>query len=326
MNAPSNRPFGPDKPVTPKAAPWADEYPFKSAWLNVGDEDKPLWLHYIDEGPQDAPVLLFLHGNPTWSFIWRNQIRALKDRFRCIALDHMGMGLSDRPYPWSYTLPAHADNVEKLLDHLGVERFVVVAHDWGGMIGMTVATRRKDAYAGGVVMNTAAFLGKLPPSIATVRIPFFGKAAVLGLNAFARTAIVRCVSHKEVLTPALKDAYLAPYSTPKDRIATLKFVEDVPQKDSHPTWDIVIETDQRLKELKDRPLLVLWGEQDWCFTPLFREAWQRRFPDAEVEIFDDANHYVFEDASDRVIAAMERFLMARFLPDMNTQVPAEAAS
>lgn len=326
MTNPDPRPQGPERPVEPSATPWASEYPFESRWLDVSQSGWPLWMHYIDEGPKDAPVLLFLHGNPTWSFIWRKAILALRDRFRCVAVDHVGMGLSDRPYPWTYTLPAHADNVERLLDHLGIGRFVVVAHDWGGMIGMTVATRRPEAYAGGVVMNTAAFLGKLPPSIATVRIPFFGKAAVLGFNAFARAAVVRCVAHKEKMPRLIKDAYLAPYQTPRDRIATLKFVEDVPQRDSHPTWEVVLDTDKKLKQLKDRPMLVLWGEKDWCFTPLFREAWLRRFPDAEVEVYEDASHYVFEDADERVVAAMERFLTKHLLPEMKTVPPEEVAS
>lgn len=335
MTPPTERPFGPHKPVVPTEKSWGAEYPFVSRYLDVaatssGDaptaERAPLWLHYIDEGPRDAPVLLFLHGNPTWSFIWRHAISALKDRFRCVAMDHMGMGLSDRPYPWTYDLHSHATNVERLLDHLGIQSFVVVAHDWGGMIGMTTATRRPDAYQGAIVMNTAAFLGKLPPSIAAVRIPLFGKIAVLGFNAFAKSAIARCISHKERKTPALEDAYLAPYQTPRDRVATLKFVEDVPQRAGHRTWELVVQTDQRLQDLRDRPILVLWGEKDWCFTPVFREGWLRRFPDAEVHVFEDANHYVFEDAADRVVSAMARFVDAHFTVPQSAAPPREAAS
>lgn len=315
MVAPSPRPHGPERPIDPAASSWAREYPFASHFLDVGDGNGqgPLWLHYLDEGPKDAPVLLFLHGNPTWSFIWRRPIARLRDRFRCIAPDHMGMGLSDRPHPWPYTLASHARNVEKLLDHLGIKRFALVCHDWGGMIGMTVATRREHAYAGAVVMNTAAFLGKLPFSIATVRIPVFGKLAALGFNAFARVALMRCVRKRENLTPEVRAAYLAPYQTPRDRIGTLRFVEDVPQKAAHPTWDLVVETDKRLKQLQDRPMLILWGERDFCFTPLFREAWQARFLDAEVHTFADASHYLFEEEPDAMVAHMERFLVERLL-------------
>ena len=335
MNAPTNRPFGPQVSVVPEQESWGAEYPFTSQFLNLNAASQdsetaadtpPLWMHYIDEGPRDAPVLLFLHGNPTWSFIWRHAISALKGRFRCVAMDHVGMGLSDRPYPWSYSLDAHASNVERLLDHLQIDSFVVVAHDWGGMIGMTAATRRPEAYRGAVVMNTAAFLGKLPPSISAVRIPLFGKIAVLGFNAFARAAISWCISHDEKRTPALKSAYLAPYQTPRDRIATLRFVEDVPQKSGHATWDLVSQTDERLGVFRERPLLVLWGEKDWCFTPSFREGWLQRFPNAEVEIFPDANHYVFEDAAERVVKAMSRFVNGHFTQPTETQSRREAAS
>ncbi len=302
------RPFGPKALVDVKRAPWASEYPFESRYLDVSDDaGAPLWLHYLDEGPRDAPVIVFLHGNPTWSFIWRKMIVALRDRFRCVAMDHMGMGLSDRPQRWDYTLPRHADNVEKLLDHLGVTRFSVVAHDWGGMIGMAVATRRKHAYVSGVVMNTGAFLGDLPKRIALVKIPVFGPQAVLRFNGFARAAVSLCMVHKERMNATLKHAYLSPYGNPHDRIATLRFVEDVPQKPSHRTWSVVNDVDGQLEQLKDRPLLVLWGEQDWCFDMKFYEGWLQRFPNAEREVYGDASHYVFEDAPDRVSAALERF-------------------
>jgi cis-3-alkyl-4-acyloxetan-2-one decarboxylase len=303
-----DRPFGPEAPVDVQRAPWAAEYPFESRWLDVSDGGQgPLWLHYLDEGPRDAPVLVFVHGNPTWSFIWRKAIIALRDRFRCIAIDHMGCGLSDRPQTgFDYTLPRHADNVERVADYLGIECFSLVMHDWGGMIGMTVATRRPAAYEGAVVMNTAAFHGQLPRRIALIRIPVLGPAAVLRFNAFAKAATKMCMVHQERMTGDLEHAYLAPYSTPHDRIATLRFVEDVPQSPGHRTWAVVADVDEKLTALADRPLTVLWGKEDWCFTLRFFEGWRQRFPEADAEIVDDASHYVFEDAPERLIAALER--------------------
>jgi haloalkane dehalogenase len=308
MTPPSPRPHGPKAPVDIASRPWAEDYPFESKWLDLSGGGEPLWLHYVDEGPKDAPVLLFLHGNPTWSFIWRRLISAFSDRFRCIAVDHMGCGLSDRPQDWDYTLPKHADNVEALLDHLAIERFTLVVHDWGGMIGYRVATRRPDAYEGGVVMNTGAFQGKLPKRIALARIPLFGSTAVLGFNAFAKEATKQSMVHQERMTDTLKDAYLSPYGNANDRIATLRFVEDVPQKESHRTWDVVADVDSKLSELADRPMLIFWGEQDWCFTPEFKDGWKQRFPEAEVVTVEDGSHYIFEDAPDRLHEAMERFL------------------
>lgn len=305
------RPFGPERVVNPATSDWADEYPFASNFFNHGTEAEPLWQHYLDEGDKDAPVLLMLHGNPTWSFMYRNLVKALSGRFRCIVPDHMGCGLSDRPQNWDYTLENHAKNVENLVEGLGIESYTLMCHDWGGMIGFTATTNRLEKHPntldGSVILNTGAFLGKLPKRIKTVRIPVFGKTAVLGFNAFVRAALMSCTVHTEKLTPAIKHGYLAPYQTPHDRLATLRFVEDVPQKAGHATWDLVHSVDQKLPQLKDKPMLLCWGEQDWCFTPKFREGWQERFPDAEVHAIDDAAHFVFEDALDRIVPWMNAF-------------------
>ena len=315
------RPFGPEKPVDPKRSVFASEYPFDSHWLNVSDETDPLWLHYLDEGPKDAPVLIMLHGNPTWSFFYRDAIKTLSKTYRCIVPDHMGCGLSDRPPHWSYRLADHAKNVERLIDHLGLSRFSLMVHDWGGMIGFTVATARPEAVQSTIVLNTAAFNGKLPKRIATVRIPVFGQAAVLGFNAFVRAAVFGCTHHKERLTDPIKAGFLAPYSTPNDRLATLRFVEDVPLKPGHPSWDLVAETDGKLSSLRDKPMLICWGERDWCFTPEFRKGWQERFPDAEVHAIEDGAHFILEDAKERVLPWVSDFLQRAL-----SEAPAAAVS
>jgi len=305
------RPHGPEHTVVPEQASWASEYPFESHWLNVGDAGEPMWLHYLDEGPKDGPVIVMLHGNPTWSFFYRDVVKALRHEYRCIVPDHMGCGLSDRPQSWSYTLEDHAANVGKLVDHLGLSQVVLMVHDWGGMIGMTWAVDHADMLAGSVILNTAAFTGHLPWRIQAVRIPGFGKTAVLNFNAFAVAATQMCVTHKERFTTAIKEGFLAPYSTPHDRIATLRFVEDVPLSPSHATWQVVDAVDNKLERLKDKPMLVCWGEKDWCFTPAFRAGWQARFPHAVVHPIADANHYVLEDARERIIPWVEEFLEKR---------------
>ncbi|MCP4499064.1 MAG: alpha/beta fold hydrolase [Deltaproteobacteria bacterium] len=301
------RPHGPKQAVNPAASSWAEEYPFGSNWINQGTEQDPLWQHYLDEGDKNAPVLLMLHGNPTWSFMYRNLVKELSGRFRCIVPDHMGCGLSDRPQDWDYTLQNHASNVEALLDELNIKNYTLMCHDWGGMIGTAATVNRPDALDGMVVLNTGAFLGKLPKRIKTVRIPVFGRTAVLGFNAFVKAALIGCTHHKEKLTAAIKDGYLAPYSNAHDRIATLRFVEDVPQKAGHSTWDLVDEVDKKLHTLKEKPMLICWGERDWCFTPEFRKGWEERFPDAEVHAMDDAAHFVFEDAHERITEWMNAF-------------------
>jgi haloalkane dehalogenase len=300
---PAARPHGPRAPIDLAHASWSSEYPFASHWLDVGDS---MWMHYVDEGPRDAPVVVLLHGNPTWSFYWRALISALRSKYRCIAPDHLGCGLSDRPQGWSYRLADHIDNVQKLLTHLDVKRFSLVVHDWGGAIGMGVATERPDDVERIVVTNTAAFRSQdIPLSIASCRIPVFGKVAVLGFNGFAQAATFRAVEKK--LAPNAKAGLLAPYGNPHDRLATLRFVEDIPMKPSHPSWGRLLRVEEKLPSLAHVPMLVLWGDADFCFTPKFRATWQRHFPHAKVHAWADVGHYVMEDAPDRVLPLVEKF-------------------
>ena len=125
-------------------------------------------------------------------------------------------------------------------------------------------------------------------------------------NAFAGAATFRAVEKK--LTPAAKAGLLAPYGTPHDRIATLRFVEDIPMKESHPSWERLTRIEERLPLLKDKPMLLLWGDADFCFTPRFRARWQQIFPDAEVHAWPDVGHYVMEDAHERVLPLVQGFL------------------
>jgi len=291
------------------------EYPWSGHYLSVDGGQ----MHFLDEGPRDGPVLLCLHGNPTWSFYWRAVVRALSDRFRVVVPDHIGCGLSDKPGDWSYQLAGHVGNVERLVEHLGLDRFSLAVHDWGGAIGMGVATRHAAQIDRLVITNTAAWRSKaIPPSIAVCKIPGFGALAVRGLNGFARAATIRAVSSK--LSPAAKAGLLHPYDSWDTRIATLRFVEDIPLRPGHPSYDTLAEIEEGLAGLTERPMLVLWGEDDFCFTPRFRAEWQRRFPAAEVHAWKGVGHYVLEDATDRVIDEMTRFLAPLVQPPQRDRI------
>ena len=307
---PVPRPFAPRTVLIPPREAFAAEYPFASHWLDVSDgAGAPLWMHYVDEGPRDAPVLLMVHGNPTWSFAFRKLVAALSDRFRCIVPDHIGCGLSDRPQAWSYALGDHVTNLTRLVDHLAVRHFTLVVHDWGGAIGMGLATERPEALVSSVVFNTAAFCSlDIPPSIASVRIPVFGRFAVLQLNAFAGIATWRAMAHHDRMRGPVKAGYLAPYGNAHDRIATLRFVEDIPLAPAHPSYARLQRIDERLALLRDKPMLIVWGKRDFCFTTRFLTTWQERFPAAETHLLDDAGHYVIEDAHERIIPWMDSFL------------------
>lgn len=281
----------------------ASLFPWSSQDLAVGAG----MLRYVDEGSGDP--ILAVHGNPTWSFYWRELIRRFEDRYRVVVPDHIGCGRSDKPQDWPYRLADHIDNLVKLVEHLDLQRITVVVHDWGGAIGLGMAGRLPDRIARIVITNTGAFRSlAIPMSIASCRIPGFGPVAVRGFNAFARAATFRTTVRP--LAPAVKAGLLAPYGNWADRIAILRFVEDIPLAPSHPSYDTLVSVETGLAQLVDKPTLIAWGDQDWCFTPAFREEFQRRMPNAEVEAWNDAAHYLIEDVPGRLLDRIETFLSA----------------
>jgi haloalkane dehalogenase len=286
-------------------APFAEIYPFASHFHPTPSGR----LHYVDEG-QGRPILM-LHGNPTWSFYYRELIRALRATHRVIAPDHLGSGLSDRPADgaFSYRLGAHIDNVESLILALDLHEITLVVHDWGGAIGMGLAERHPARFRSFVVMNTAAFPSKrIPPSIDVCRIPGFGALMIRGLGAFSKVALLRAVHHKERLTPAVRAGYLAPYASWEHRRASLRFVQDIPMRPEHPSYPLLAEIGDRLSEFQDHPMLIVWGAKDFCFDEPFYAEWRRRFPRAEAHWVEDASHWVVEDAHERIVSWMRAWL------------------
>ena len=292
-------------------APFATQYPFHPRRLDVEGFD----LSYVDKGPKDAPVLLMVHGNPTWSFYWRNLIRAMHGGYRCIAVDHIGCGLSDKPRQWPYRLAGHIDNLEALVCALDLKDVTLCVHDWGGPIGLGMARRQFDRIARVMITNTAAFHGVRAPwriraSCATLD---FGLADAVRATStlFARMATVMAVAHKRarMTEDAPRRGYLRTLRhATHHRIATLRFVQDIPLEPSHPSWDTLAEIEAFLPALAERPMGIVWGERDWCFTPRVREEWQRRFPEAEALAIDHAGHYLMEDAHEEVVRWLRDFL------------------
>ena len=280
---------------------WRELFPFKSQTLPLPAGR----LHYVDEGPRTADPILCLHGNPTWAFHYRRLIAESRPFHRVVAFDHMGMGLSDRPPEFSYALADHVKNAVAFVDSLDLQKITLVVHDWGGAIGMGLALARPDRIARITVMNTAAFLiPKLPKRIAICRAGFLGEFITRGLNGFARAATKMTTSVP--LHPDVRAGYLAPYSSWRRRIGIWNFVRDIPMEPAHRSRTTLAKIDEGLTSLQ-KPVQILWGERDWCFTPRFREEWQARFPNAYVHKFDDAGHYLIEDEPDGVIARIRDF-------------------
>lgn len=269
----------------------------------------PYRLHYVDDG-RGSPLLM-VHGNPTWSFYWRNLITAFRGTYRVIAVDHIGCGLSDKPAHYHYTLDQHIDNLVQLVDNLDLHHVTLVAHDWGGAIGLGAALARPDRFAAFILFNTGAFPPPfIPWRIRACRIPGLGTIAVQGLNLFARAALTMAIADGNQLSSEVKAGLLAPYDCWAHRVAINQFIRDIPSQPSHPTWQTLARIEQQLRRFRDHPCQLIWGMQDWCFRPSCLERLNEIFPAAEVHRLTDASHYVVEDAHPQIIPRMERFLAA----------------
>lgn len=283
---------------------WRELYPFQSHYFEL-QEPKPCCMHYLDEGQGEAVVML--HGNPTWSFYYRNLVQHLSPNYRCLVPDHIGCGLSDKPQSYPYQLAQHVENIRQWLKALQVERFHLVVHDWGGAIGMGVATQVPDCVQSITILNSAAFLSdRIPLRIELCRIPWLGSWAIRRLNLFAKAAVR--MAAKKPLAKAVRRGYLLPYDSAKHRIAIDRFVKDIPMDSFHPSYGVLKHIQDNLCNLSLKPCQLAWGMRDFCFTPEFLAEWQKYFPNARVRCFDDAGHYVLEDAHGEIEPFIGQFL------------------
>ncbi len=290
-------------PIHPRLAPIAHLYPFESRFVDLCGAR----MHYVDEG-EGEPVIL-VHGNPTWSFYFRELINGLRNEFRVIALDHVGCGLSDKPRNYPYTLATHIENLGKLMDHLGLTSVTLGGHDWGGAIAFGWAVRNPRRVRRLLVFNTAAFLGgPMPFRIRLCRWPVIGDLIVRGLNGFSRAALRMACRNRSRMTPDVMEGYLLPYDSWSNRVGVMRFIRDIPVSPRVPSHEVLQVIEAKLGTLIDKPMMILWGGRDFCFNDSFLAEWRRRFPAAEVHRFDDAGHYVVEDAYERILPLIRRVM------------------
>jgi pimeloyl-ACP methyl ester carboxylesterase len=248
------------------------------------------------------------------------------------------MGLSDKPNDshYIYTLQSRIDDLDALLADLNVgDNITLAVHDWGGMVGFGWALKhaahgRANVAGGGacpgldpgmpgataarikrlVILNTAAFplpnAKSLPWQLKLGRDSMLGAGLIRGFNAFAAGAARQGVAH--AMPVAVRRAYVAPYDSWRNRIATLRFVQDIPLSPADRAWPLVEEAGHRLHEFSDRPAFIGWGLQDFVFDQHFLDGFTQALPNAEVHAFDDAGHYVLEDKHAVLVPAIRRFL------------------
>lgn len=265
-------------------------------------------LHYLDEG--SGPAVLLVHGNPTWSYYYRNLIPLLSKKFRVIAPDHLGCGFSDKPKRYEYKLENHIANLDVLLDHLGVASVSMVVHDWGGAIGLGLIEQSSRKLEKLVILNTAAYRSpRMPFRIRVCRWPVIGKILVQGLNGFAGAAISMAVAKK--MDKRVAGGYLKPYDNWNNRRAIYEFVKDIPMHPGHQSYPRLLRIEDSLDSLREKqtPVTILWGGKDFCFNDHFYDQWRHRLPDAEYRRFADWGHYILEDGHGQIEAIIEEFLI-----------------
>lgn len=293
------------------------DYPFTPRTFEVRPGIAMSWL---DEGPRDGEVVVMLHGNPSWSYYWRHLVLGLRDRYRCIVPDHVGMGLSDKPddgataHPrYDYTLQSRIEDLEALLRHAGVDGATPVTlavHDWGGMIGFGWALSHMAQVKRLVILNTAAFpmpaAKRFPRRLALGRDSRPGGWLIRRFNLFARGAARFGTARR--LPRAVREAYAGVYDGWGNAISTLRFMQDIPLHEGDRAWPLLVAAGERLPGYADRPAFIGWGLRDFVFDRHCLDAFRAALPRADVQAFDDAGHYVLEDKHEVLVPAIRAFL------------------
>jgi haloalkane dehalogenase len=281
---------------TPARPAWVPDelYPFESRYADLGGSR----IHYLDEGA--GPPLLLLHGNPTWSFLYRDVITGLRDRYRCIAVDYPGFGLSRAAPGYGFTPAEHADVVERLILQLDLTGVTMMVQDWGGPIGFFVATRHPERFAAFVIGNTWAWPKTDPGTQLFSRLlggPV-GRRLIVHRNLFVERLLPGGVRRRK-LADAVMNAYRGPFPTPASRRPTAVLPREILA--SRPFLEDV---ERRLPALSDRPALIVWPTRDAAFRDRERRRWEQLFPDHTTVSLEGAGHYIQEDAADEIVAAI----------------------
>ena len=297
--------------AAPATGPFPD-YPFEPrAFVHANG----LKQNYVDEGPRDGEVVVMLHGNPSWSFYWRHLVLGLRDRYRCIVPDHIGMGLSDKPddSKYEYTLASRIADLDALLAHLGVTGPVTLAvHDWGGMIGFGWALKHSDRIKRLVILNTASFplpsAKRMPLRLRMGRDSKLGGWAIRRFNLFARGA-ARFGTMRSLPTE-VRAAYSGVYDGWENAISTLRFMQDIPLAPGDKAWPLVEAAGFALPGYSDRPAFLGWGLKDFVFDKHFLAGFRKALPQAEVHAYSDGGHYILEEKHEELVPAIRAFLDA----------------
>lgn len=281
---------------------WLDrtEYPFESHYLDV----EAGRLHYVDQGA-GAPIVM-VHGNPTWSFLYRHLIKQLSPHYRCVAPDHIGFGLSDKPVDWAYLPHQHTENLTALIDHLGLKDITLVVQDWGGPTGLAYAIAHPENVRRLVILNTWLWpVNKDPYYIGFSGFMGgpIGRHLIKRHNFFVNGVMSQSYGDKKRLTPAIHRHYSAPLSMPAERKGCWVFPGQIVGASE---W--LAEIWSKRAVLRPMSKLIVWGTKDIAFRENELKTWSREFPEAQILRQRGVGHYVQEELGPGLGDIVARFL------------------
>ncbi len=269
------------------------EYPFESKYFNLPMGN----MHYIDEG-QGGPIV-FVHGNPGWSFEYRNAIKELSRTNRCIAMDHIGFGLSDKPYDWDYLPKNHAANFGKLIDSLNLDKITIVVNDWGGPIGLSYAINHPEKIKHLVILNTWMWSAADDPyyqKYSAFMGGAIGRFLIRNFNFFGKVMVKKIVADPKKLPKHIHRHFYAPLATRKDRKGCWVFPKEVIGSS-----DWLDSLWQQRDKIKDIPATIIWGMKDIAFREKELNAWENLLTSKKVVRLDNVGHYPQEEAAQTFI-------------------------
>ncbi len=282
-----------------KFQPDQNLYPFAPHALNVPGGT----MHYVDEGA--GQPILFIHGTPTWSFLYRKHIAALSKHYRCIAPDHIGFGLSEKPQQWSYTVESHSRNIDLLVNSLGLDNITLVVHDFGGPIGLPFALRHPEKISKIVLFNTWLWETTSDPNarrVGTLLSTAFGRWLYLGLNISPRWLLKKAFHDKHNLTPDIHQHYTGVFPSKEDRYGLLRMGQELTGASA---W--LSQQWRAIGCIANKPSLLLWGTKDVVLRSHHLHKWQEALTNAHTITFD-CGHFVQEEKAAESIHAIVEFL------------------
>lgn len=287
-------------------------FPFEPRWFTTGDG---VQIHYVDEGPRDGEPIVMLHGNPTWSYLYRRFVSAFADAgYRAVAHDQMGFGRSEKPPRESeYRIDRQARHFGELMDHLRLDGITLIFSDFGGPVGLGWAVDHPERIRRLVVFNS--YTGWIPPGqkmpgvFKLIRGRTTGPLIVKRLHFYVRGMLFKKgIMHMDRIGPNERAAYFAPHPSAADRAGLLEYARLIPWDDGNPTLELGQHVEDTIDGLLDKDALICWPMKDIAFPDEALQQWRDRFPNAEVHEIPDAGHFVQEDAHERLIPWILDFL------------------